>query len=55
MTATADFFSSMGATFTSAGYTGLIGLIVFSAVAYGAIWLIRRAMQGPTPNKPPAS
>lgn len=51
MTAAADFFRSMGATITSAGYTGLIGLVVFCAAIYGAVWLIRRAMQGPTPEQ----
>ena len=51
MAASADFFRTMGATITSAGYTGLIGLVVFGAVIYGAVWLIRRAIQGPTPEQ----
>lgn len=51
MAATADFLRSLGSTITSAGYSGLIGLVVFSAAIYGAVWLIRRAMQGPTPEQ----
>lgn len=51
MMASADFFRSMGTTITSAGYTGLIALVVFSAAIYGAVWLIRRAMRGPTPEQ----
>lgn len=51
MAATASFFRSLGTTIASAGYTGLIGLVVVGAVLYGAYWLIRRAMAGPTPEQ----
>ena len=51
MAAGVDFFRSLGTTITSAGYTGLIELAVLGAVIYGAIWLIRRAMVGPTPEQ----
>lgn len=51
MAAGADFLRSLGTTITSAGYTGLIGLVVFGAVIYGAVWLIRRAIAGPTPEQ----
>ncbi|HOY78542.1 MAG TPA: hypothetical protein PLN33_12090 [Hyphomonadaceae bacterium] len=51
MAATTDFFRSLGTTITSAGYTSLIGLVVSGVVLYAAYWLIRRAMQGPTPEQ----
>ena len=51
MAATADFFRSLGTTIASAGYNGLIGLVVFGALLYGAYWLIRSATAGPTPEQ----
>lgn len=51
MAAAMDFLRSLGSTITSAGYSGLIGLVVFGAAIYGAVWLVRRAMRGPTPEQ----
>lgn len=51
MAATLDFFRSLGVTIASAGYNGLIGLVVIGALLYGAYWLIRRATEGPTPEQ----
>lgn len=51
MGATVDFFRSLGTTIASAGYNGLIGLVVIGVLFYGAYWLIRRATQGPTPEQ----
>lgn len=51
MSATLDFFRSLGATIASTGYNGLIGLVVLGALCYAAYWLIRRATTGPTPEQ----
>lgn len=51
MGATVDFLRSLGTTIASAGYNGLIGLVVIGVLFYGAYWLIRRATQGPTPEQ----
>jgi len=51
MAASAEFLRSLGTTIASAGYTGLIGLVVLGAASYGAYWLIRRAADGPTPEQ----
>lgn len=51
MTATVDFFRSLGTTIASAGYSGLIGLVVLGVLIYGTYWLVRRAMDGPTPEQ----
>ena len=46
-----DFMRSSGASIVGAGNTALIGLVVFGVVIYAAVWLIRRAMRGPTPEE----
>lgn len=51
MAATVDFLRSTGANIVGAGNTALVGLIVFGVVIYAAVWLIRRAMRGPTPEQ----
>lgn len=51
MAATVSFFRSLGTTIASAGYAGLIGLVVTCALIYGAYWLTRRLMAGPTPEQ----
>lgn len=51
MAATMDFLRSTSANIVGAGNMALVGLVVFGVVIYAAVWLIRRALRGPTPEE----
>lgn len=51
MAGAAEIFGSAGRGIQEAGNSALIVLVVASVAIYGAIYLLRRAMRGPTPEK----
>ena len=51
MGATTEFIRSASSSIVNAGNTALIALVIVGVALYGAVWLIRRALRGPTPEQ----